>query len=211
MDDIYLTTCIDRPVSFDVKTTDLWVEPDNPGEVLFVFSIFTPPMHGVVSGDLGDVTYEVHGATTKEIESATITLVYTPAAGFVGRDALTLRFADPFGGSSTAMVDIAVIECAGQPGAPPLFVVQQGEIFPLIVPLSFAVVYEKKWHTVTVQAIDATGTLYNEALSATWEESIDRYVLRLDTASLPPGLYQVTIPLGNGETVTLMIEVGEAI
>jgi hypothetical protein len=211
MDDIYLTTCVDTPVSFDVKTTDLWVNPDNPDEIPFVFSIFTPPMHGVVSGDLGDVTYEVHGATTKEIESATITLVYTPATGFNGHDALTLRFADPFGGSSTAVVDIAVIECSGQPGEMAPFVVPQGEIFPLIVPLTFAVVYEKEWETVTVQALNATGTLYNEVLSATWEESIGRYVLRLDTASLPPGLYQMVVPLGNSETVTLMIEVGEAV
>jgi hypothetical protein len=210
MDDIYLTTCVDRPVSFAVKTTDLWVEPDNPGEIPFVFSIFTPPMHGVVSGDLGDVTYEVHGATTKEIESATITLIYTPATGFTGRDALTLRFADPFGGSSTAVVDIAVIKCAGQPGAPPLFVVQQGEIFPMIVPLTFASVYETAWDTVTLIA-ETDRTTYQGALSATWEESIGRYVLRLDTALLPPGLYQITIPLGNGETVTLMIEVGEVI
>jgi hypothetical protein len=211
MEDLYLMACVDTAVSFDVETTDLWINPDNPGEIPFVFSIFTPPMHGVVSGDLGAVTYTAHGATTEEIESATITLVYTPATGFVGRDALTLRFADPFGGSSTAVVDIAVIECAGQPGEMAPFVVPQGEIFPMIVPLTFVVVYEKEWHTVTVQAIDATGTLYNEALSATWEESIGRYVLRLDTASLPLGLYQMTIPLGNGETVTLMIEVGEAI
>ena len=207
MDDIYLTTCVDTAVSFDVTATDLWIDSDNPDEIPFVFSILTPPMHGVVSGDLGAVTYATHGG----IESATITLVYTPAAGFAGRDALTLRFADPFGGSSTAVVDIAVIECAGQPGAPPLFVLQQGEIFPLIVPLTFSSVYEKEWNTVTVQAIDATGTLYNEALSAEWEESIGRYVLRLDTASLPPGLYQMTIPLGNGETVMLLIEVSEAV
>jgi hypothetical protein len=210
MDDIYLTTCVDTAVSFDVKTTDLWVEPDNPGEIPFVFSIVAAPMHGVISGDLGDVTYEVHGATTKEIESAMITLVYTPATGFTGRDVLTLRFADPFGGFSTAVVDIAVIECAGQPGAPPLFIVQQGEIFPMIVPLTFASVYETAWNTVTLIA-ETDGTTYQGALSATWEESINRYVLRLDTALLPPGLYQMTIPLGNGETVTLMIKVGEAI
>jgi hypothetical protein len=197
MDDIYLTTCVGTAVSFDVTATDPRINPIDPDEISFVFSIVTPPMHGVISGDLGDVTYAADGG----IKSATITLIYTPSAGFTGRDALTLRFADPFGGSSTAVVDIAVIECEGQPGAPPLFIVQQGEIFPLIVPLTFAVVYEKEWHTVTVQAIDATGTLYNEALSATWEESIGRYVLRLDTASLPPGLYQMTIPLGNGETV----------
>jgi len=207
MDDIYLTTCVDTAVSFAVTATDLWIDPEDPGEIPFVFSIVTAPLHGVISGDLGDVTYAAHGG----IESATITLVYTPAVGFVGRDVLTLRFADPFGGSSTAVVDIAVIECEGQPGGPPLFIVQQGEIFPLIVPLTFAVVYEKEWHTVTVQAIDATGTLYNEALSATWEESIGRYVLRLDTATLPPGLYRMTIPLGNGETVMLLIEVGEAV
>ena len=206
MDDIYLTTCVGTAVSFDVTATDLWIDPDNPGAIPFAFSIVTPPIHGVISGDLGDVSYAAHGA----IGSATITLVYTPAAGFTGRDALTLRFSDPFGGSSTAMVDIAVIECAGQPGAPPPFALRQGEIFPLIVPLTFASVYEKEWNTVTLIA-ETDGTVYQGALSATWEESIGRYVLGLDTASLPPGLYRMTIPLGNGETVTLMIEVSEAI
>jgi len=78
------------------------------------------------------------------------------------------------------------------------------------VPLTFAVVYETAWDTVTLIA-ETDGTAYQGALSATWEESIGRYVLRLDTASLPPGLYQMTIPLGNGETVMLMIEVGEAV
>jgi len=205
MEDVCLTTCVDTAVSFDVTATDLWIDPDNPGEIPFVFSIVTPPMHGVISGDLGAVTYATHGG----IESATITLIYTPAAGFVGRDVLTLRFADPFGGSSTAMVDIAVIECAEQPGAPPLFILQQGEIFPLIVPLTFAVVYEAAWETVTLIA-ETDGAVYQGTLSATWEESINRYVLKLDTAALPPGLYRMTIPLGNGETVTLMIQVGEA-
>jgi hypothetical protein len=153
MDDIYLTTCVDTAVSFDVTATDLWIDPDNPDEIPFVFSIVTPPVHGVVSGDLGDVTYSAHGATTGEIELATITLTYTPAVGFSGRDVLTLRFADPFGGSSTAVVDIAVIECAGQPGMPLLFVLEQGEIFPMIVPLTFAVVYETAWDTVTLIAV----------------------------------------------------------
>jgi len=192
-------------VSFDVTATDLWIDPDSPGAIPFVFDVVTAPLHGVISGDLGAVTYATHGG----IESATITLIYTPAAGFVGRDVLTLRFADPFGGSSTAMVDIAVIECAEQPGAPPLFILQQGEIFPLIVPLTFAVVYEAAWETVTLIA-ETDGAVYQGTLSATWEESIGRYVLKLDTAALPPGLYQMTIPLGNGETVTLMIQVGEA-
>jgi len=205
MEDLCLTTCVDTAVSFDVTATDLWIDPDNPGEIPFVFSIVTSPIHGVISGDVGDMTYAVQGG----VNSATITLIYTPATGFSGRDAITLQFSDPFGGSSTAMVDIAVIECAEQPGAPPLFILQQGEIFPLIVPLTFAVVYEAAWETVMLIA-ETDGAVYQGTLSATWEESIGRYVLKLDTAALPPGLYQMTIPLGNGETVTLMIQVGEA-
>jgi len=149
------------------------------------------------------VTYAVQGG----VNSATITLIYTPATGFSGRDAITLQFSDPFGGSSKAVVDITVNECAGQPGSPPL-IVQQEEILPLIVPLTFSSVYETAWETVTLVAV-ADGTAYQSALSATWKESIGKYVLRLDTASLPFGLYQMTIPLGNGETVTLMIEVGK--
>jgi hypothetical protein len=168
MEDLYLTTCVDTAVSFDVTATDLWINPDNPGEIPFVFSIVTPSMHGVIGGALGDVTYAVHGATTEEIESAMITLVYTPAAGFVGRDALTLRFSNPFGGSSTAVVDIAVIECAEQqPGAPPPFALQQGDSFSLIVPLTFSSVYERVehgdadcgdgWHSVPRHALRRVG------------------------------------------------------
>jgi len=207
LNDIYLTTCLNTTVSFMVEATDPRIDPDNPGMVPFVFSIAVPPTHGVITGDVGAVTYEARGNTN----SATITLAYTPAAGFTGRDALTLHFADPFGGSSGAVVDIAVVECQGKTGAPGPFALQKGEIFLVIVPLTFAVVYGEEWHTVTLQALDATGKLYNEALSAEWEESIGRYVLRLDTASLPPGLYQMTVPLGNGETVTMMIEVVEAV
>jgi len=211
MDDIYLTTCCGAALSFDVKATDLWwVDPDNPNAIPFVFGIITPPMHGVISGDLSDVTYAAAHGTTEEIESAAITIIYTPAAGFVGRDAMILRVADPFAGSSTAVVDIAVIECMGQPRTPPPFVLQQGDTVPLIVPLTFASIYETAWDMVTLIA-ETDGTAYQGTLSATWEKSINRYVLGLDTASLPPGLYRMTIPLGNGETVTLMIEVSEAI
>jgi len=203
IEDQFITTCADTPVSFDVNATGLWINPANPGEIPFVFSIVTSPIHGVISGDVGDVTYAVQGG----VNSATITLIYTPATGFSGRDAITLQFSDPFGGSSKAVVDITVNECAGQPGSPPL-IVQQEEILPLIVPLTFSSVYETAWETVTLVAV-ADGTAYQSALSATWKESIGKYVLRLDTASLPFGLYQMTIPLGNGETVTLMIEVGK--
>jgi len=210
MDDVYLTTCIDKAVSFDVKAADLWIDPDNPGEIPFTFSIVTPPMHGVISGDLGDVAYVAPGATTKEIESAAIMLIYTPAAGFVGRDEMVLRVADPFGGSSTALVDIEVITCAEQPGTQPPIVLQPGDSLPLIVPLTFASLYETAWGSVTLIA-ETDGAAYQSALFATREKSNNRYVLGLDTAALPPGLYRMTIPLGNGETVTLMIEVSEAI
>ena len=207
MDDTHLTTCVGTAVSFDVTATDLWIDPDNPGAIPFVFSILTPPMHGVISGDLGAVTY---ATAPGGIGSAEIALIYTPATGFVGRDAITLQIADPFGGSSSAMVDIAVIECVGQPSPPPLFALQQGEIFSLIVPLTFASVYETAWDTVMLIA-ETDSAAYQGTLSAIWDASIGRYILTLEAASLPPGLYQMTIPLGNGETVTLMIEVSKAI
>jgi len=209
MDDVYLTACTDTPTQFDVTATDLWIDPDDPDLISFTFDIVSAPAHGVVSGDLIDITYTLPGRTTKQMESASISLTYTPAAEFTGRDTITVRFADPFGGFSTAVVDIVVADCVVPADEVVPILVQQGDVLPMIVPLSFASIYEGAWDTVTLVAV-VDGSTYAGALSASWDERVGRYILTLDSGLLPPGMYLLTIPLGNGETVSLTIEIGVA-
>jgi len=78
----------------------------------------------------------------------------------------------------------------------------------VVVPLSFETIHETARATVTLTDPE-TGDDYSAALSAVWDEQIGRYVLSVDSAGLPPGIYELVIPLGNSETVTLRLEVGE--
>ena len=209
MDDVYITACTDTPTEFDVTATDLWIDPDDPDLISFTFDIVSAPAHGVVSGDLIDITYTLPGRTTKQMESASISLTYTPATGFTGRDIITVRFADPFGGFSTAVVDIVVTDCVEPVEEIAPILLAQGDVLPMIVPLSFASIYEAAWDTVTLVAL-VDGSTYAGALSASWDERMGRFILTLDSELLPPGMYLLTIPLGNGETVSLAIEIGVA-
>jgi hypothetical protein len=86
-------------------------------------------------------------------------------------------------------------------------VIPQGALLPLIAPLGFASVYETAWDTVTLTGED--GTEHPEALLATWNESLERPTLVVDTGPLTLGGYELVIPLGNGEIVTLRFVVGE--
>jgi len=208
LEDVYVAACSGEAKAFTVMATDLWLDDEDPEEILFEFSIVSGPSHGVVVGDPSDVTYEppsredVGGElvpTLDFLESATIELTYTSSAGYVGRDVILLRFADPFGNETTGRVDMAVIECAmGEMGIPQI-VVTQGEVLPIIVPEGFG----------AVLLIDlADGTEYAAAVSVEFNEAINRPVIYVDTGLLPLGRHVLVIPLGNGETVELTIEVG---
>jgi hypothetical protein len=85
---------------------------------------------------------------------------------------------------------------------------EPGEALPMVVPLSFEVIRETAWETVTLTSLE-TGVSYSDALSSAWSAEIGRFVVSVDSSGLPPGEYELVIPLGNGETVTLVIEVGE--
>ena len=116
---------------------------------------------------------------------------------------MVVQVTDPFGASTTAVVSIAVVTCEGRPFAVSL---ASGELMPMIVPPSFAEVRESAWETVTLaSAVD--GTSYASALSASWAEGVERFILTVDGGLLPLGTYELTVPLGNGETVELTIEV----
>jgi len=201
VEDVYLTVCADESETFELAGRGLWIDGDDPNRIPFVFEVVGVPAHGVLSGDLRDITYTAQGVTSEALGTATIELTYTPAAGFTGHDSATIRFADPFGGFTDAWVDIEVVVCAAPPdGANPI-PLAAGKSLPVIVPSTFALVVE------AVTLVGADGTTVSGALNVTWDETVGRFVLVLDGGSLTPGTYVLTLPLGNGETVELTIEV----
>ena len=203
VEDQFLTVCTNGTASFEVSVTDLLVP-----ETEFTVSIESGPFHGVVVGDLTDVTYTLPGLTTEHIETATIRLTYTPAEGFVGRDQVRVRFEDPFGGVAIAFVDIAVGQCVEQAGVSVTHLIQ-GRVLPLIVPLTFESVFEAGWGTVILISLN-DGTLYPDLILVEWNEIVNRHILTINTEGLPLGRYELKIPLGTGEIVTLTLEVGES-
>jgi hypothetical protein len=203
--DVYVTACAAASVAIDVAATDLFVPPGAPEDAEFAFEIVEGPEHGIVAGDPTEVEITEPGTSTLFIESATVKFIYAPASGFVGRDQFRVRFSDPFGGVRAAVIDIEVQACPWVEEAP--LVIPQGALLPLIVPLSFASVYETAWDTVTLTGED--GAEHPEALLATWNESLERPTLVVDTGPLALGGYELVIPLGNGEIVTLRFAVVE--
>ncbi len=203
--DVYVTACAEASVAIDVAATDLFIPPGAPEDAEFAFQIVEGPEHGIVAGDPAEVETTGPGLSTLFVESATVKFIYAPASGFVGRDQFRVRLSDPFGGARTAVIDIEVQKCPWVEEAP--LVIPRGALLPLIVPLSFASLYETAWDTVTLTGED--GTEHPEALLATWSESLERPALVVDTGPLALGVYELVIPLGNGQIVTLRFVVGE--
>ena len=215
-DDVYVTTCAGETVGFEVTASDLYIDHGDPTRVEFTFTLVDGPENGVLTGDLADIVVsapsEVEDPATGETvpsidftESAAVWLEYTPAAGFVGRDEIVLAFADPYGNATRIYVDIVVSDCGA--AVLPVIRVEAGEVVALIVPATFAeVVATAAWETVE---LSHGGVSYAAAMSAAWSEALGRYVLAIDTTELPPGRYELMVPLGNGETVELIVEVGE--
>jgi hypothetical protein len=193
-------TCRDEPVSFTLQATDPLVTEESVGE--FQFTILNGPAHGVLTGDLGDLRYE-------HLETALVALTYAPAAGFAGRDQIDVRFEDPYGESSTAVVDIDVTDCGGE--APPL-AVTRGTVLAILLPASFSSADGTGLGGVTLTAGDGAplepGVL-EQALSVRWDPTLGRYLLLLDTGPLSVASCWLTVPLGNGETVILALALEE--
>ncbi len=193
-------TCRDEPVAFTLQATEPLVTEESVGK--FQFTILDGPAHGVLTGDLGDLRYE-------EPETALATLTYAPAAGFVGRDRIDVKFEDPYGESSTAVVDIDVTDCEG---ATPSLAVARGTVLPILLPASFAAAQQAGSDGITLTAGDGAplepGVL-EQALSVRWDPTLGRYLLLLDTGPLSVATCWLTVPLGNGETVILELALGE--
>ena len=218
MEDIFVIACSGETVEFRVSAADLFIDPDDPSIIEFSFSMPDGPEHGVVGGSLLDVIYTPPSTITDPqfgvqvpsldfSEAAAVVLTYTPAEGFTGRDRVRIRFEDPFGGAAIAVVDITVGQCVDAQAGNTVRVVQ-GELLPLIVPISFAPIFEAGSGAVILLGLE-DGLLYAGAISVEWSESVNRHILTIDTAGLPLGSYELMIPLGTGETVILTIEVGE--
>jgi hypothetical protein len=204
--DVCVTVCAESSVAIDVAATDLFVPPGAPEDAEFAFEIVEGPEHGIVAGDPAEVETKGPGLSTLFIESATVKFIYAPASGFVGRDQFRVRVSDPFGVATTAVIDIEIQDCSWVAESP--LVIPQGALLPLIVPVSFfANVYETAWDTVTLTGED--GTEHPEAVLAAWSESLGRPTLVVDTGPLTLGAYELVVPLGNGEIVTLRFAVGE--
>ncbi|MFC2077676.1 beta strand repeat-containing protein [Candidatus Bipolaricaulota bacterium] len=206
VEDQYLATCVDEPLEIDVTVADLFAPEEE-----FTFTLFDGPFHGVIVGDLDDLEEGFHGLTTAELETLTASINYVPAAGYAGLDHLQIQVVDAFGGEVIVWIDIAVGGCRPPDGGPPGpdIHVSVGDILPIVLPLSFESIHDTAWATVTLTDVE-TGISYAGALSAVWSEGIGRFVLSVDSTGIPPGEYILVIPLGNDETVTLVIEVGES-
>ena len=218
MEDVSVTTCEGETVEFRVAAADLWVDRD-PVTIPFTFTIVSGPTHGALAGNVAELTYTPPSMrtdpNTRELvptfdftETGAIDLSYTPAEGFTGRDAVMIRFEDPFGAFDIARVDILVIPCETAAEGAAILRVGPEMILPIIVPESFRAIVETTPEAVILIS-HATGHVYPSALRVAWDESMNRHVLFLDTGPLPEGLYRLTIPLGTGAIVDLTIEVGE--
>jgi hypothetical protein len=203
--DVLVMACAGTATTIDIAATDLFLPPGAPEDAEFAFEVTQAPEHGVLTGDLTAVESADPGISTLFMESATVRVTYTPAAGFLGRDRFGVRLTDPFGEPTTAVVDIDVQDCPWVSGQPLL--VPRGMLVPVIVPTSFAAVYAAAWDTVILGS--ERGVSYPDAVAAAWSTALARHVVTVDTARLPLGDYRLVIPLGNGETVTLWFRVGE--
>ena len=121
---------------------------------------------------------------------------------------MTVQCVDPFGGTSTAVIDIAIEDCTAEEEPPPINA-EQGSVLSMILPLSFQSILEGRRGSVLLVSLE-DGLAYPLVLSATWNENSGQYVLLVDTTGLGLGEYRLTIPLGGGETVELTIEVEAA-
>lgn len=84
-------------------------DEDIDGTHPITFEIIAGPEHGRLEGDLTEVTYD------PVLKRAMVSLIYTPARGFLGLDSFAYSVTDPDGLSDTGTVRILVL----QPPVPP--------------------------------------------------------------------------------------------
>ena len=115
-----------------------------------------------------------------------------------------IRFSDPFGGSSTALIDVVVMDCGVS--MPPPVVLHRGEVLPIFVPAAFAGAYDAG--EIGWEVTGPDGAPLPDAISPVWDDVLGGYVLLLDTEGLEVGEYEVVVPIGAGETEKAAFTVG---
>jgi len=105
MEDQYVTTVQDTPVTFELRAQDEDIDPNDPEAHPLRFVLVAGPRNGVLVGDMSEVRYEGP-------HDALIEVTYVPAAGFVGTDVVTIAVYDPFDetASGTVTIEIDVTE-----------------------------------------------------------------------------------------------------
>lgn len=103
MEDQYVVTVQDNPVTFEIRAEDADIDPLDPTSHPLSFAILEGPIHGVLLTELSEVSYRAP-------HTAAVEMTYVPAEGFVGTDFITLSVTDPLGElvSGTATVEIEV-------------------------------------------------------------------------------------------------------
>ncbi|MFC2106118.1 Ig-like domain-containing protein [Candidatus Bipolaricaulota bacterium] len=110
MDDQYVTTVQNTPVTFEIVAADEDIDPLNPDAHPLRFVLLDGPSHGLLIGDMEKVLYEGP-------HNAVVELAYVPATGFVGTDRVTIAVYDPFdetaSGTITLQIDVAARRAEG--------------------------------------------------------------------------------------------------
>jgi hypothetical protein len=110
MEDQFVSTVQDTPVDFLLRASDEDIDPADPTAHPMRFVILDGPNHGVLLGDLTDVSYEGP-------HDAVVELTYVPADGYVGTDLLTVAVYDPFdetaSGTTRIEIDVAARRMVG--------------------------------------------------------------------------------------------------
>ena len=87
-EDVRVLATQDQAVTFVITAEDTDIDPYALIFHPILFELAEGPAHGAVVGGLQDVHYELP-------DKASVTVTYQPAAGFVGKDALTIKVIDP--------------------------------------------------------------------------------------------------------------------
>ena len=101
MDDQYILTVQDESVTFEIRAEDTDIDPLVEDSHPLTFSILEGPLHGVLVGDLTDISY-------RPPYIAAVEVTYVPADGYVGTDFITLAVSDPLGASALGAITIEI-------------------------------------------------------------------------------------------------------
>jgi len=101
MDDLYVATVQDTPVSFELRAQDEDIDPTDPEAHPLRFVLVEGPSHGVLIGDLEEVWYEGP-------HDAAVELTYVPSTGYVGVDAVAVLVVDPYDETAAGTVTIEI-------------------------------------------------------------------------------------------------------